>query len=78
MSTWKMFRFNGKRYIDTGECRRADGPKMAVHKFGLDLDGLTAVPTRKGFGYYCGRVDIYLPEQVAAGGKPEFRLFVID
>ncbi len=45
----------------------AAGPADAVKKFGLDDPMYEITYSRKGYGYYTGRIEARAPETVAAG-----------
>ena len=70
MKTWEMLVWTGKKYehpTSDGTCE-ANGPADALKKFGLNDAGYYQITySRKGYGYFTGRVEARAPETVAAG-----------
>lgn len=69
MRTWKMLVWNGKKYVlpTSDGIAQAEGPKAALKIFGLTDHMYTVTYSRKGYGYFTGRVEVRSPETVAAG-----------
>lgn len=70
MRTWRLLVWNGKKYQEAncGNCRfDASSPKDAIKKAGLYDSLYTHKYSRKGYGYFTGRVYSYAPETLAAG-----------
>lgn len=67
--TWKVMVWTGRKYQEAnGSPSRitAYGPKDAVKKAGLDDPMYEIKYSRKGYGYFTGRVEARAPETVAA------------
>ena len=83
--TWKMLVWTGKKYQEAncGSCRfEARSPKEALRIAGLELDTYDVKYSRKGYGYFTGRVEVRAPETVSAGMDyplpADFLLLVVD
>lgn len=73
---WQMLVWTGKKYekpTSDGICK-ADGPAMAIKKFGLDDPMYEVKYSRKGYGYFTGRVELRSPETVSARTESELPL----
>ena len=69
MRTWEMLVWTGKKYTaptSDGTCE-ASTPADAIKKFGLGDPFYEITYSRKGYGYFTGRVEVRAPETVAAG-----------
>lgn len=69
MRTWKLMVWTGKKYEEAncGNCKiEAKSPSDAIRKFGLDDPMYDIRYSRKGYGYFTGRVEVRAPETVAA------------
>jgi predicted methyltransferase len=55
----------------------ARSPKQALKIAGLDDDSYTIDYSRVGYGYFTGKVSVWLPETKAGGGCADFILEVI-
>lgn len=68
--TWRLLVWTGKKYQEAN-CGNfkfdARGPQDALKKAGLDdATFYTYTYSRKGYGYFTGRVEVRAPETVAA------------
>lgn len=68
MRTWQMYVWTGKKYEKptSDGTLVANGPADAIKKFGLDDAMYKIKYSRKGYGYFTGRVEVRAPETVAA------------
>lgn len=83
MHTWQMLVWDGKRYRKptSDGVFTASSPLQALKKAGLNDSGFYTIRySRKGYGYYTGRIFASVPETIAAGPHQpaDFILEVID
>lgn len=85
MRKWKLLVWTGKKYVEAncGACRfEARSPREALTKAGLDCEDYEVKYSRKGYGYYTGRIEIRLRETVAAAKlhplPADFLLLVVE
>ena len=84
MRTWQLFIWDGKKYVKptSDGTITANGPDDAMKKFGLTDPSYTIKYSRKGYGYFTGRVEYRSPETMAAGKDmplpADFVIKVID
>lgn len=81
--TWKLLGFDGKKYheMNCGNCRfMANSPKQAVKKSGLDFEDFDVRYSRKGYGYFTGRIEVRTPITIACGENlpADFLLLVVE
>jgi len=70
MRGWQMYIWNGEKYVQpmSDWFYYANGPADAIKKFGLNDPMYEIKYSRKGYGYYTGRIEVRAPETVAASG----------
>lgn len=81
-----MYVWTGKHYVKptSDGTLEASCPKEAIKKFGLNDPSYQIRYSRKGYGYYTGRIEVRAPETVAAGAglnvplPADFVLLAID
>ncbi len=68
--TWNLLVWTGKKY-QPANCGKnsfeARGPKHALKIAGLNDPSYEIEYSRKGYGYYTGRIEVRIPETAAAG-----------
>jgi len=66
--TYKLLVWDGKRYHKASPLDHfvARGPQDAIKKAGLDAPMYEITYSRKGYGYFTGRIEARAPETVAA------------
>ena len=66
--TYKLMVWTGKHYQTANglESFEARGPQDAIRKAGLDDPMYEITYSRKGYGYFTGRIEARAPETVAA------------
>jgi hypothetical protein len=79
--TWRLrIKENEKHYRVPSELSafKASSPKLALKTAGLDDASYFVEYSRIGYGYFTGRVSVWLPETKVGGGRANFVLEVIS